>query len=432
MATISNHGTTKQKPRLDYNGYSYVKDRTTNEKIYWRCIKYSSHHCHSRLHTCIITNNIIKPPTEHTCKFDDTTVELRNFDEKIIDRACNTQETPDIIISNCFRGMPDEGITRLPTRENIKRRIRKLRYNNDFISPPNAANFISIPTILCKTLRQAQFLRCDTGPGDDRIIIFSSDEQINILQSTHHFLADGTFKDTGTYRRLINEILKIAPQWTPHSIMIGFEMACINVHEEIFPNIAVSGCYFHLQQNLYRKLQDLGWQNRYQTDSIFAHNIHKFGALVFLEINNVIKGFESLSMDLDEDYQEMIDYFEETYIGRLRPNHTRRKATFDIHLWNMHSRTSTSSMRTNNSAEAYHRRTGSVFQCAHPTLWVFLQKLIDEENVTHADILQINAGQPPKMKKKNQRFEKRLLHLISTPHSDILIQIDSIAHNISL
>ncbi|CAF4319240.1 unnamed protein product [Rotaria sordida] len=89
-------------------------------------------------------------------------------------------------------------------------------------------------------------------------------------------------------------------------------------------------------------------------------------------------------------------------------------------------------MRTNNSAEAYHRRIGSVFQCAHPTLWVFLQKLIDEENVTHADILQINAGQPPKMKKKNQRFEKRLLHLISTPHSDILIQIDSIAHNISL
>ena len=122
--------------------------------------------------------------------------------------------------------------------------------------------------------------------GDVRIIIFSSDEQINILQSTHHFLADGTFKvvpemfyqlyiihtiyrdhvfsvmypllrrkDTGTYRQLINEILKFAPQWTPHSIMIDFEKTCINVYEEIFPNIAVSSCYFHPQQNLYRKLQ---------------------------------------------------------------------------------------------------------------------------------------------------------------------------------
>ena len=98
----------------------------------------------------------------------------------------------------------------------------------------------------------------------------------------------------------------------------------------------------------------------------------------------------------------------------------------------MHNRTTTSSMRTNNSAEAYHRRIGSVFQCTHPTLLAFLRKLIDEENVTHADILQINAGQPPKRKKQNQHFEKRLLHLISTPHLDILIQIDSIAHNVSL
>ena len=61
-------------------------------------------------------------------------------------------------------GMSDDGITRLPSRENIKRRIRKLRYNNDLVPPPNDANFISIPAILCKTLRRAQFLHCDTGP----------------------------------------------------------------------------------------------------------------------------------------------------------------------------------------------------------------------------------------------------------------------------
>ena len=85
-------------------------------------------------------------------------------------------------------------------------------------------------------------------------------------------------------------------------------------------------------------------------------------------------------------------------------------------------------MRTNNSVEAYHRRIGSVFQCAYPTLWVFMQKLIDEENAIHIDILQICAGQSPKKKKLNDRFERRLLN----PHQDLLVQIDSIAHNISL
>ena len=104
MATIVNFGTTKQKSRLDFNGYSYIMDRSTNEKTYWPCINYYSDHCRSRLHTCIFTNNIVKPPTDHICKFGGTTLEQRKFDEQIISRALNTQETPDIIITHCYKG----------------------------------------------------------------------------------------------------------------------------------------------------------------------------------------------------------------------------------------------------------------------------------------------------------------------------------------
>jgi hypothetical protein len=98
----------------------------------------------------------------------------------------------------------------------------------------------------------------------------------------------------------------------------------------------------------------------------------------------------------------------------------------------MHDRTTQSLMRTNNSAEAYHRRINSIFQCAHPTLWLSLQKLIDEENVVHVDMIQINAGEPPKKKKRNERLEKRLLNLLKSPHADLSLQIDSISHNIKL
>ena len=75
----------------------------------------------------------------------------------------------------------------------------------------------------------------------------------------------------------------------------------------------------------------------------------------------------------------------------------------------MFHRTSQSLMRTNNSAEAYHRRINSIFQCSHPTLWVFLQKLIDEQNATHADIVHIKSRQVPKTKKSNERFEKKAI-----------------------
>ena len=162
-----------------------------------------------------------------------------------------------------------------------------------------------------------------------------------------------------------------------------------------------------------------------------------------------MKGFESLGEELGDEYDGVLDYFEENYIGminiilnsknkfhlslgKLRSARLRRKPLFEIKLWSMHDRTTQSLMRTNNSAEAYHRRINSIFQCAHPTLWLFLQKLIDEENVMHADIVQINAGEAAKKKKLNERLEKRLINLLKSPHADLSLQIDSIAHNIKL
>ncbi len=76
-----------------------------------------------------------------------------------------------------------------------------------------------------------------------------------------------------------------------------------------------------------------------------------------------------------------------TVTGRFRANHTQRKPMFCIEFWNMYNRTTQSLVRTNNSAEAYHRRIRLIFQCTHRTLWVFLQKLIDKENAIHADII---------------------------------------------
>jgi hypothetical protein len=103
MATISTNGTTKQKPRLDLNGHSYIKDRGNDTKTYWRCIKYSSHQCRSRLHTCNVTNAVIKSPTKHTCKIDGSALELRKFQEEIVYRARHTQETPDLIVTNAYK-----------------------------------------------------------------------------------------------------------------------------------------------------------------------------------------------------------------------------------------------------------------------------------------------------------------------------------------
>jgi hypothetical protein len=104
MIAISENGTSKQRPRLDLDGFSYVKDRTTNEKIYWRCIKYKSDNCHARLHTCLESTTILKQPTEHSCKINATESQIRLFSQQVADRALNTQETPETILSTCYKG----------------------------------------------------------------------------------------------------------------------------------------------------------------------------------------------------------------------------------------------------------------------------------------------------------------------------------------
>lgn len=122
--------------------------------------------------------------------------------------------------------------------------------------------------------------------GEDRILIFASDEQIDILQNAEEFLVDGTLKivpqilyqlfiihgvfrnhvvplvyallrrkNAETYQRLIDEILNIAPRWSPCVMMMDFEQASINAFQAAFPNVLLSGCYFHLKQSIHRKLQ---------------------------------------------------------------------------------------------------------------------------------------------------------------------------------
>ena len=60
--------------------------------------------------------------------------------------------------------LSDPALTRVPSRDNIKRRIRKLRQGKDIVQAPNDPNFPAVPVQLTKTIRHGQFLRCDTGP----------------------------------------------------------------------------------------------------------------------------------------------------------------------------------------------------------------------------------------------------------------------------
>ncbi|CAF1003542.1 unnamed protein product [Rotaria sordida] len=138
--------------------------------------------------------------------------------------------------------------------------------------------------------------------------------------------------------------------------MVDFENAAINAFQSSFGTtnspVGMSACFFHLQKSILRKLQDLGLKNNYENDSEFAYNVHKISVLAFLQPSDVAQAFDDLYPSLPPMLEPVMDYFEDTYIGRRRPN-GRATPRFSIDLWNMLYRTTNDLMRTNNQAEAW-------------------------------------------------------------------------------
>ncbi|CAF4371841.1 unnamed protein product [Rotaria magnacalcarata] len=277
-------------------------------------------------------------------------------------------------------------LARLPNFKHIKRNIQRQRKKKDLSQGPQEKTFTMIPKILTITLRKDTFLQFDSGPGDNRLVIFASVEQLKLLEDTKEILIDGTFKITPlifaqlytthgvyrndlfplifallrdkqqqSYKRSIKELCHLCPAWFPKSNMVDFEKVAIRVSWEKFKNSDLKAI-MKLTRNLLMMI------------------INKISALAFFKSTEVHQGYDELYLSLPPIFQPLMDYFEDIYVGRRRPN-GRATPKCPVELWNIYQRTLDDSMRTNNLPESWHRTFSSVVQFQHPSLWIFIQSL---------------------------------------------------------
>ena len=119
-----------------------------------------------------------------------------------------------------------------------------------------------------------------------------------------------------------------------------------------------------------KRIQHLGLQQRYNDDQEFSLHVRMLCALAFLPPDDVVQGFEDFTDHIRINYQgevdNLLEYFEDTYIGRHRRNAPRRTAMFPVVLWNMFHRTDEELPRTNNSVEGWHRSFQAHVSSSHP------------------------------------------------------------------
>lgn len=327
-------------------------------------------------------------------------------------RAASTMETPTQIINSACQVASSSTLGHLLQKNSLRKTVQRVRNRGGHapVLPANCASLVIPQNYTQYTLPDGSvenFVLADSGVGDrDRILIFGRSATATWIGNVNKLYVDGTFslspiifsqvfilsaerggfvfpilfallpdKTEDTYRRMFTYISAAWSNFRPQNISLDFEAGLINAARTVFPVAALDGCLFHLTQNVKKHLRQLGLFKRYTEDPDFALLVRMIPAIAFVPPQEIEDAFSELSNIAPVELVPLLDYFEDTYIGRLARNGRRRPPLFPHTLWNVYHRTISGVGRTNNFAEAANRQLQQEFGVDHPTIFKFIDGL---------------------------------------------------------
>jgi len=195
----------------------------------------------------------------------------------------------------------------MPNPKCLKRTIQRVRNIFEAIpANPQTLNF-EIPDQFRLTLDRDSFLLYDSndsGIYEDRIILFSTERNLNLLKDSEYWFSDGAFssctnlfyqlytihsvfhsdiiplvyvllldKKEILYIKLFQALKSLKPDLCPKSFMVDFKKAVMNAIKNEFLNTKIHGCFFHLSQAVWRQIQHHDLAKQYSDDVQFSLEI---------------------------------------------------------------------------------------------------------------------------------------------------------------
>ncbi|CAM4961584.1 unnamed protein product [Rotaria socialis] len=330
-------------------------------------------------------------------------------------------EEPTEVLA-CFSNVAGQ----LPQSETLLRTIRR-----QLQGPPMNSNN-QLPDHLKQTDRGENFVLHE----DEKLIIFTTATNLSVYPEYFYqmFTLHGLFKSqiiplvygllvgkkTTDYDHFFQRIMD-GDDFNPETILSDFEAATIKIGQFIVSK--------HSSQSIWRQIQSLGLQKKYQEDESFHLNIKKIIALAFVPVLDVIKAFNLIADDFEDEADDFLGYFEKTWIGEPKKRGTGQKKTlFPI------DRAVANLPRSNNSIEGWHNAFAKRVTIVHPTITKLTEKIRREQSKFEVDIAQIRQGQEPKPKKlKYRKFDERIKRLVDDyGNVDLGEYLKGLAVNISL
>jgi hypothetical protein len=187
----------------------------------------------------------------------------------------------------------------------------------------------------------------------------------------------------------------------PREVVVDFEESIHKAVREMWPNVKLIGCRFHLSQSWIRKIKKLGLISEYMDrGSKIGQFLNSIFGLTFLEPESVgdCFAFDLIATENVNDSRltAFLDYLTENYI--------QEDARFPPEIW---ASASVTSERTTNCCESFHSQFNKSFYCPHPNILQFIYILSQNQTNVYVKLNSINL--PKKI--TNKKYRDRLIFL---------------------
>jgi len=317
------------------DGYVYNKNATRATCQHWAC---TAKTCRGR---CTTVGDYIRNVTDHNHPPTNTDEAMRFISN--MQKRAREETTP-------LQALYNEEITQhaiaethlFPSFPSLKSALYRHR-KTTVPHLPNSLAEVKLEEPWISTSDGQPFLLFQDDDAD-KMLVFATVEQLQVLQASDTVYMDGTFsacpnlwnqlyilharrgsttfplvyallpdRRTTTYARLFRCLKAEVEEKThgtlsPATVQIDFEQAAIRAVHEEFPDANVKGCFFHFTQAIWRKVEDLGLAGLYNEDEHIQQWDRRAAGLPLLPVDEVQDAWlEAMDQSPDIPQSEAFD-----------------------------------------------------------------------------------------------------------------------------
>ena len=192
---------------------------------------------------------------EHSahCEPNNTAAAAAHVRRDIVDRGVLGSENPLRLVADAVGDLGNDVVSTLPfsslkrSAANAKYRERKRAYvDPEGGQVPDCRSLADLvfPNSLAHRPSGESFIIHDSGPGEDRVVMFGAEDGVRLLREATAWSADGTFKVAPRlWAQLYTAHAVTQGYFLPCAHGIDFERASIKDVQESFPAVRVAGFY---------------------------------------------------------------------------------------------------------------------------------------------------------------------------------------------